>query len=500
MKKMILTSIFVALIVTLVISLYDGVPDTAFASDSYYVSTEGSDSGPGTLEKPWKTIQRAADAAAPGSTIYIKAGTYYERVNVRVSGMSVEKPTVFRNYENDKAVIDGSKSSPEEQADLIRISDCSFVELIGLEITNNVTDKNGFLLTGIGVFGAGEDIKITDCRIHHIRYTGTSNDSSAQAVAVYGTNGEKPVTGLAVNGNEIWDIGSKAGAAAAFSGNVDGFEFTGNHIREVRNMGLALTGDKKLYGEPVCVPEKNNRARNGFAGYNTIEDAEATGISIDGSKDVTIAYNICIGNDIGIAVENKTPGKACSGIIVRDNLMNGNKSGGILAGSMNAGGGWAENCKFFNNSLYMNHGGSTGKGEIIIGKSRNLWFHSNIIHTGPANLAVSTESLTRENIYDIRFDYNLYYGPGGSRGLRFIGVDTGLVGLNMWKQKTGQDKNSRIAEPGFADAAGADFALLPFSPAIDSGDPGYIPEGGMLDLAGKTRLNGRSVDCGAYEF
>ncbi len=513
MRKMILTNIFIALLLILVISLNQETPLTAAHAGNYYVSPEGSDSNPGTEDKPWKTIQRAADTAAPGSTITIKAGTYFERVNIRLSGASADKPTVFKAQQGDKVIIDGSESSPEEQEELVRISDCSFVQLIGLELTNNITDEDDFLLSGIGVWGEGEGIEIRDCRIHHIWHTGASNDSSAHGIAVYGRNGENPVSGLIINGNEIWDIKSGAGSAVALSGNVDGFMFTENHVRDIENIGIALLGDKKLGGEPVCIPEKNNRARNGFVGYNTVEGCsrkgkpgagsagyEFAGIKADGAKDVTIAYNICTGNDIGVAVENETPGKACSGITVRDNLIYGNHAGGIQAGSDNAGKGWSADCRFFNNTLYKNHGESKGKGEIIVGKSHDLLFYSNIIHTGPGNLAVSTENLGKENIYNISFNYNLYYGPGGARGLRFSGLDTGLVGLNMWKQKTGQDKNSRIADPRFSDADGTDFSLLQNSPAIDAGDPGYTPEAGMLDFAGKSRISGRAIDCGAYEF
>ena len=45
-----------------------------------------ADTNPGTEEKPWKTIQHAADAAKPGDTVYVMAGKYEERVKVNTSG------------------------------------------------------------------------------------------------------------------------------------------------------------------------------------------------------------------------------------------------------------------------------------------------------------------------------------------------------------------------------------------------------------------------------
>ena len=44
----------------------------------YYVAPAGSDGNPGTLEKPFATVQRAQQAARqkPG-TVFLRGGTYY---------------------------------------------------------------------------------------------------------------------------------------------------------------------------------------------------------------------------------------------------------------------------------------------------------------------------------------------------------------------------------------------------------------------------------------
>ena len=48
----------------------------AAAGNTYYVATNGSDSNPGTLAKPWLTPQHAANTMVAGDTCYIEAGTY----------------------------------------------------------------------------------------------------------------------------------------------------------------------------------------------------------------------------------------------------------------------------------------------------------------------------------------------------------------------------------------------------------------------------------------
>jgi len=43
---------------------------------TYYVANNGNDSNPGTEEKPWLTIQKAAETIVAGDTVYVKEGTY----------------------------------------------------------------------------------------------------------------------------------------------------------------------------------------------------------------------------------------------------------------------------------------------------------------------------------------------------------------------------------------------------------------------------------------
>jgi parallel beta-helix repeat protein len=51
-----------------------------------YVASTGSDSNPGTEAKPFKTINRAASLAEPGTTVHVAPGTYNGNVTTSVSG------------------------------------------------------------------------------------------------------------------------------------------------------------------------------------------------------------------------------------------------------------------------------------------------------------------------------------------------------------------------------------------------------------------------------
>ena len=53
----------------------------SFASN-YYVSNQGSDENPGTINSPFKTIQKAADVVVGGDIINILEGSYHEEVTM----------------------------------------------------------------------------------------------------------------------------------------------------------------------------------------------------------------------------------------------------------------------------------------------------------------------------------------------------------------------------------------------------------------------------------
>ena len=65
-----------------------------------------ADTNPGTEEKPFKTVQHAADAAQPGDTVYVMAGKYDERVEVKAGGTE-GKPVAFVARPRRTATVGG---------------------------------------------------------------------------------------------------------------------------------------------------------------------------------------------------------------------------------------------------------------------------------------------------------------------------------------------------------------------------------------------------------
>lgn len=75
---------------------------------AWYVAKTGANSNPGTLPKPFATIQQAANVAQAGDTVYIRAGVYHETVTVKNSGAWPNAPITFEPYNNESVTIDGA--------------------------------------------------------------------------------------------------------------------------------------------------------------------------------------------------------------------------------------------------------------------------------------------------------------------------------------------------------------------------------------------------------
>src|SRR5207244_12529281 len=69
-----------------------------------YVSTDGKDSNPGTIERRLRTIQHAADMAKPGGAVYVRGGSSSQQLAVKVSGTGQQGIITFQSQPGDHAV------------------------------------------------------------------------------------------------------------------------------------------------------------------------------------------------------------------------------------------------------------------------------------------------------------------------------------------------------------------------------------------------------------
>jgi parallel beta-helix repeat protein len=114
------------------------------AAVTYYVSTEGNDLYDGTINKPFRTIQTAANVAKPGDTILVQPGIYRERVSPPIGGSSSSLPITFKSVIPQAAIIRGSvqwkpKSSYPLKSSVVYVSpllDSDFTDTSAIDGAN----------------------------------------------------------------------------------------------------------------------------------------------------------------------------------------------------------------------------------------------------------------------------------------------------------------------------------------------------------------------------
>ena len=82
---------------------------------AYFVDpARGDDAHDGSEARPWKSINHALRQLAPGDTLLLRGGTFYEHLVVPVSGEE-GRPITIRSYPGELAIVDGGLREFYEQ-------------------------------------------------------------------------------------------------------------------------------------------------------------------------------------------------------------------------------------------------------------------------------------------------------------------------------------------------------------------------------------------------
>jgi len=71
-----------------------------------YVAPDGSDRAAGTEAEPWRTVAHGIARLAPGDTLVLRQGVYYERLDVALRG-GAGRPITIRSHPGELAILDG---------------------------------------------------------------------------------------------------------------------------------------------------------------------------------------------------------------------------------------------------------------------------------------------------------------------------------------------------------------------------------------------------------
>ncbi|MGH7993532.1 MAG: right-handed parallel beta-helix repeat-containing protein, partial [Limisphaerales bacterium] len=166
---------------------------TGAQAATFYVSTAGSDSNPGTATQPFRTITYAYSLAGPGTTILVAPGTYTDYqsgwgLHLGSSG-TASSPIVLESQVRGGAIIDGQFASDRNKS-------------IYLDGSYNVIE--GFVITrapNTGIFVVGNSNQILDNEIYN---NGTQGSTDPEGQGIYSDEG---TSGNVYDGNYIHDNG-----------------------------------------------------------------------------------------------------------------------------------------------------------------------------------------------------------------------------------------------------------------------------------------------------
>lgn len=473
---------------------------------TYYVSPNGNDSNNGSLNGPWKTIQRAANAAAAGDTVYVRGGTYNETIKMTRSGASgAGQRIIFRNYPGELPVVDASgKSVVDGQSGVFTLENVSHVTIEGFDIKNFTTSSTSNVPIGIYVVGAGGYVEILNNHISYIKNTANSGNANALGLLVAGTEVPASINNITISGNELDHLTLGSSESLSINGNVEHWKVINNKVHDNNNIGIDAIGF-----EETNPNDTYNQARDGLISGNEVynitsygnpaygNEYAADGIYVDGGKRIIIENNNVHHTDFGIELASEHKGKSTSYIIARNNVVWSNNAAGITIGGYDKDRGTTDNCVIVNNTLLFNSQ-KTDSGELQIQYyATNNVIKNNIFYARSNGVLINNYTSSSANPADI--DYNIYFSAAGAGNAEFVWNGKGYTGFSNYWAATGKDPRSQFIDPKLVSATAPDLKLASGSPAVNAGITLQSSSVGDVDFDKNPRVQGPAIDIGAYE-
>jgi hypothetical protein len=453
----------------------------------YYVSPTGSDSNPGTQASPFATLQKGADTAVAGDTVWIRGGTY-KITTPKSSGAGIEL----------------SKSGT---SDTNRIKYWAYAGETPLFDFTNLQIANGAYTFGIVIGGSWVHLKgIEECCV-------PMNTKANNGFANNGSNNILELLNAHNNQGSGIQVGSGAGNQAINCDSHDNFDpgsTNGGGAGEDAD-GFGVHGGSGTVGTTI----RGCRAWwNSDDGYDFLSDESP--VTIENSWAMGAGYSNygtgAGGNGNGFKVGSSKTG-------IRHTVMNcvawKNKANGFYANHSSGGNTWYNNTSFQNGTQYNmlastwsepNGGGTRTDGVILTGTKVHI-MRNNLGYPNKNEYITGYGVDTAFNTWDLNItpaakDFlsitdTTVGGTGqaietSSLALGPRQADGSLPNVDFLKLAAGSamiDKGTNVGLP-FVGAA-------PDLGAYEYGATGGAPTGGVAAAGGATATGGATGAAGA---
>ena len=355
----------------------------------YFVAVSGTDGGPGTADRPWATINHAAQQAKPGDTIVVRGGHYALSAQVRpLNNGRSDTWITFIGYPGEEAILDAQliprSALVRDHLDngAFQIERLSFIRVVNLTIVNShdagftIRDSSNIDLINnstIGTFSSGIAVWDTD-----------HSGNATQHIRILGNSIAKANT---------WDLAPsdlpsrkvQPHEALSIGGAVD-FEVAYNHIYDSSKEGIDI----------------KETSKHGKVHHNLVRNVDRQGMYIDAwfgnIDDIELFSNVihdCRGAGLVLSVEN---GRSVGNVKIHNNLIFGNDGSGLLFSR------WGvdnprRNIQIYNNVFFHNGYGRPSAGQTYFWLTGGLYLYSTNLY----NISISHNIFSDNRAFQIGY-------------------------------------------------------------------------------------------------
>jgi len=442
----------------------------------YFVAVDGDDNGPGTAQRPWATINYAAEHVEAGDTVFVRGGHYVLTAQIRPRNSGRPDAWItFMGYPGEEATLDARMIHHSVLAPtgldngVFQIEGVSYVRVANLTVINS--QDAGFTVRD------GSNIDLIN---------NSTKGTFSSGIGVFNTNhDDKGTENIRIIGNSVtkatsWDFapdnmpkrGEPPHEAISIGGAVD-FEVAYNHVYECDKEGISI----------------KETSKRGKVHHNFVHNLARQGIDVDANfgetSDIEIFSNVtrdCRGAGLVISVEG---GNIIKKLNIHNNLIFNNEGSGLYFSRWGVNGP-RRNIQIINNTFYHNGYGSPSAGQtyywmtgglylyssnvrdILIKK--NIFSHNRGFQIGYSELFLETkrswQAVAREQ--NIQISANLINGrnriaapirsggyPSDRVRIYAINGDQAIFGRPLFKDPANEDFNLRSGSRLLAGHAGA---------------------------------------------